>query len=124
VDVELARPARAERWFESAEALLGDRRADAVLWAALVAATAADVALTAHGTAHGLVEGNPLAHLLGGLVGAGPVVGVAALKVGMLAVGAVCWHLLSPRRATVVPFGLAVPTLAAVCNNLLLVAMV
>lgn len=111
------------RWLVAAERLLGDPRADAALWAALVAATVADVGLTAYGVSRGLAEGNPVVHAVAGAAGVGPVAGVAALKVGALAAGVVCWVGLPPRRATVVPFGLAVPTVAAVCNNLVLVAL-
>lgn len=121
--MEPAVPARIERWLVAAERLLGDRRADAALWTLLVVATGVDVGLTGYGMANGLAEGNPVAHLLAGAVGVGAVAGVAALKLGALAVGAVCWLALPPRPATVVPFGLAVPTVAAVCNNLVLVAL-
>ncbi|MFB6079765.1 MAG: DUF5658 family protein [Haloferacaceae archaeon] len=117
-------PTRVVRWLDLAEGLLGDRRADAVLWATLVVTTVADVWLTVYGTTHGLDEGNPVAHLLAGSLGVAPVTGIVALKLGVLAVGAVCWLALPRRSATVVPFGLAVPTVAAVCNNLLLVALV
>ena len=122
--MEPAVPGRVARWLVGAERLLGDRRTDATLWTVLVVATGVDVALTAHGIANGLAEGNPIAHLVAGAAGVGPVAGVAALKLGALAVGAVCWLALPPRPATVVPFGLAVPTVAAVCNNLVLVALV
>jgi hypothetical protein len=106
-----------------AEAALGDRRTDRALWAVAVGAAAADLALTALGTRIGLHEGNPAAHAVVALAGVRPLAGVAVLKLLALALGAGCWLALPDRTATVVPFGLAVPTVAAVCNNLVLLGL-
>ena len=111
------------RMLVGAEVSLGDRRTDRVLWTVAIGAAAADLALTALGTRLGLREANPAAHAIVALAGGRPLAGVAVLKLLALGIGAGCWLALPDRPATVVPFGLAVPTVAAVCNNLVLLGL-
>lgn len=106
---------RGGRLLESAAAL------ERELWLLVVCAMLADVALTVHGRQVGLVERNPIArHALGAL----GVPGLYGLKAVALGLGGLCRLAVDDRYGPVVPLGLALPSLAAVCLNAALVAIV
>ncbi|MFC7135135.1 MULTISPECIES: hypothetical protein [Salinibaculum] len=89
------------------------------LWILVAAAMLVDVTLTVHGRQLGLVEVNPIArHALGGF----GVLGLYGLKGVALGLGGCCRLQLDDRYGALVPLGLAVPTLVAVCINCLLIA--
>ena len=88
------------------------------LWIVVAAAMLIDVTLTVYGRQLGLVEVNPVArHALGGF----GVLGLYGLKGVALGLGGCCRLKLDDRYGALVPLGLAVPTLVAVCINCLLI---
>jgi hypothetical protein len=91
------------------------------LWLLAVGAMLMDVVLTIHGLHLGLAERNPIALVVLDSLG---VVGLYALKLLALSVGAVTWWVVPDRFAPYVPLGLALPSLAAVVFNALLIAAV
>jgi hypothetical protein len=106
---------RLGRFLESAGAIERD------LWLLVAAAMLVDVTLTVHGRQLGLVEVNPIArHALGGF----GVLGLYGLKVVALGLGGCCRHVVNDRYGALVPLGLAVPSLAAVVINSLLIGYV
>lgn len=90
------------------------------LWLVVLLGMAADVALTAYGRQAGLVELNPVAREV--LLASGTP-GLVAMKAGALAAGVGCRSLLPGRYTATVPACLAVPTVAAVLSNGVLVAV-
>lgn len=95
-------------------------RVDRRLWILVVVVMAADVGLTTYGRRIGLVELNPVAREM--LLAHGTV-GLVALKGGALAAGLGCRSVLPARHSTIVPVCLAVPTIAAVVSNGVLVSI-
>jgi len=84
------------------------------LWILVAAAMLVDVTLTVHGRQLGLIEVNPIArHALAGF----GVLGLYGLKLVALGLGGCCRLGVGDRYGPVVPLGLAVPSLIAVCVN-------
>ena len=92
-----------------------------LLWALVLCAFALDVATTSFGLSIGLVERNPLAASL--LVEHG-IAALVGLKGIALATGLVCRSLVPDRYTAVVPFGMVVPSGAAVLMNTFSIALV
>jgi hypothetical protein len=118
----LTRSANADdaRWTDSgATQYLSDREGD--LWLVVIAAMALDVALTVFGLSVGLQEMNPIARHALDTAG---VFGLAGLKLGALLVGVCCLWLVPDPYRSVVPIGLAVPSVVAVGVNAALIAVV
>jgi hypothetical protein len=91
------------------------------LWILVAAAMLVDVTLTVHGRHLGLVEVNPVArHALAGF----GVLGLYGLKLVALGLGGCCRLGVGDRYGPVVPLGLAIPSLIAVCVNTLTIAYV
>jgi hypothetical protein len=103
---------RLGRFLESARAVERD------LWILVAAAMLVDVTLTVHGRQMGLVERNPIARHALGWFG---VLGLYGLKSIALGLGGCCRLLVDDRYGALVPLGLAVPSLAAVSINSLLI---
>jgi hypothetical protein len=91
------------------------------LWFLVVCLMLIDVTLTVHGRHLGLVEQNPVARRA---IDAAGVLGLYGLKSAALGLGVCCRLAVRDRYGPVVPFGLAVPSLAAVCINATLIAVV
>jgi hypothetical protein len=91
------------------------------LWFLVVCLMLIDVTLTVHGRNLGLVEQNPIARQA---IEAAGVFGLYGLKAAALGLGLCCRFAVHDRYGPVVPFGLAVPSLAAVSINTVLVAVV
>lgn len=86
-----------------------------MLWGLAILAMVLDIMLTGIGLSLGLVEQNPLALAFierYGLITAGII-----LKGGAVALGYVCWRFYPGAHRGVVPIGLAIPSWAAVCIN-------
>lgn len=89
------------------------------LWHVAIAAMLVDVTLTVHGLELGLTEVNPVARHALGTFG---VLGLYGLKGVALGLGGTCRLLVGRRYGALIPLGLAVPALAAVCINSILIA--
>lgn len=85
-----------------------------LLWILVGLSLVGDVATTFVGLQLGLAESNPVAR--GAIEGHG-LVGMLALKGVAIGVGLVCRSMLPESYRPVVPAGLALPWLAAVCIN-------
>lgn len=85
-----------------------------LLWALVVCAFALDVATTSYGLSIGLVERNPIAAAMLVHYGIFALVGLKALA---LATGLLCRSLVPDRLGAVVPFGMIIPSGAAVLMN-------
>lgn len=106
---------RSGRLLQSAAAVERD------LWILVAAAMLVDVTLTVHGLQLGLVEVNPIArHALGSF----GVLGLYGLKAVALGLGGFCRLCVGDRYGAIVPLGLAIPSLVAVCVNSVLIAFV
>jgi hypothetical protein len=81
---------------------------------------AADVVSTHVGRKVGLVEVNPVARDV--LLTHG-VLGLLALKALAIGLGLCLWALFPPRYATLVPLGLALPTVPAVVSNVAVISI-
>jgi hypothetical protein len=91
------------------------------LWTATVAAVVLDVVLATYGLGFGLVEVNPVARrTLASL----DVLSLCGLKLVALATGAYCRLAVGDRYGPLVPVGPAVPSLALVCVNTVVIAVV
>lgn len=91
------------------------------LWFVVVCAMLVDIVLTLHGLQLGLVERNPVARRALDAFG---TLGLYGLKMAALSVGVCCRLAVHERYAPVVPVGLAVPSLVAVCINTALITFV
>jgi hypothetical protein len=91
------------------------------LWFVVICLMLVDVTLTVHGRQLGLVEQNPIARRA---IEAAGVFGLYGLKTVALGMGLCCRLAVHDRYGPVVPVGLAVPSLVAVCINTVLVAAV
>ncbi len=91
------------------------------LWLLLVVAMLVDISLTVHGLQLGLVEANPIASRALSVFG---IPGLYGLKGVALGLGGCCRLLVGDRYGSVVPLGLAIPSLAAVGVNSALIASV
>lgn len=110
IDVEPPAPSAAldtvvHRWIAPNERLL---------WSLVLCAFALDVATTAFGLRIGLVERNPLAAAL--LVEYG-IASLVGLKAVALATGLACRSIVPRRYGGIVPFGMVIPSGAAVLMN-------
>jgi len=90
------------------------------LWLVVLAAMAADVVLTHVGQQVGLVELNPVAR---DALHAHGVWGLVALKGLALGCGAGLWAVFPRRYTTLVPLGLALPTIPAVVSNVAVISL-
>lgn len=91
-----------------------------LLWALVIGAFALDVATTSFGLSIGLVERNPIAASMLAEYGIAALVG---LKVLALATGLACRSTLPDRLGAVVPFGMIIPSGAAVLMNTFSIAV-
>lgn len=91
-----------------------------LLWTLVVCAFALDVATTSFGLSIGLVERNPIAASL--LVEYG-IAALVGLKAVALATGLACRSVVPERYTGVVPFGMVVPSGAAVLMNTVSIAV-
>ncbi len=101
--------------------LTAARARERELWFVVFAAMLVDVTLTVHGLTLGLTELNPIARAA---IDAAGVLGLYAIKVGALFVGGCCRLVVDDRYGVVVPVGLAVPSLAAVLINTVVIAYI
>ncbi|WP_226012506.1 DUF5658 family protein [Halomicrobium salinisoli] len=83
------------------------------LWLLAAVAFVADVQFTHAGLQHGLTEGNPLMRWA---IGVGGITALALAKGAVLGIAALV-RVSFPRYGPVIPFGVAVPWLAAVGVN-------
>lgn len=101
--------------------LTAARARERELWFVVFAAMLVDVTLTVHGLTLGLTELNPIARAA---IDAAGVLGLYALKAAALFVGGCCRLVVDDRYGVVVPVGLAVPSLAAVLVNTVVIAYI
>lgn len=86
-----------------------------VLWAVVAVSAVGDVMTTHHGLAMGFQESNPVARAA--LMSHG-VLGLIAVKVGAIAVGATGWMIIPESHRWVVPASLSGPWVIAVGVNM------
>jgi hypothetical protein len=87
------------------------------LWLVVVATLVVDVWLTHVGLQHGLHEGNPVMRVVIETFG---IAVLALTKAGVLGLAGLTRRALSEQRGVVVPLGLALPWVAAVVINAIL----
>ncbi|WP_121743063.1 DUF5658 family protein [Natronorubrum halophilum] len=90
------------------------------LWALVVLSLVGDVVTTFAGLHLGLAESNPVAR--GAIEGHG-LAGMLALKGVAVGIGLICRPMLPEAYRPIVPAGLAIPWVIAVCINLYMISM-
>lgn len=96
-------------------------RLERLLWVLVALALVGDVATTFAGLHLGLAESNPVAR--GAIEGYG-LAGMLVLKGIAVGIGVACRPLLPETYRPIVPAGLAIPWLIAVCVNLYMISLV
>ncbi|TYT63463.1 hypothetical protein [Natrialba swarupiae] len=96
-------------------------RLEHLCWALVVVSLVGDVVTTFVGLHLGLAESNPIA--LRAIEGYG-LLGMLALKGFAVGVGLLCRPLLPEEYRPIIPAGLAIPWLGAVCINLYMISLV